>query len=101
MSLRRERFFLPLEADEDNADETSSQAPSELEYGASGVGRKADYWQGYRAAMAQRAPPFATSIASFDSDEDADKLSDAGSLPTLPRSPEASDASDDGTEVGR
>ena len=53
-------------------------------------GKKAEYWDGYRAAMATKAPPFTGSIASFDSD-DPDEISLDGHVAELPRSPSVSD----------
>lgn len=86
VALRRERFYLP-QADDDDALSEGSE-PSES---GGRVGRKADYWDGYRAAMAQKAPSFAKDIASFDSDSD-DAISSIASLPSLPASPSGSDS---------
>jgi len=97
VALRRERFYLNDEEDDTFDDDDDGSLFSE---GGGLRKRKADYWEGYRAAMAHKAPPFATSIASFESDDDDDdKLSDAPSLPVLPASPDGSDRSDDPTEL--
>lgn len=96
VTLRRARFLLPQMADD--ADDAASELsePVDDATGAAGRarGKKAGYWEGYRAAMAQKAPPFAGSIASFDSEDPDEDASEAGgALPTsvLPRSPSVSD----------
>lgn len=85
MTLRRARFLLPTAADD--ADEVASLPPSDA---GDTRGKKAEYWDGYRAAMATKAPPFTGSIASFDS-EDPDEISLDGHVAELPRSPSVSD----------
>ena len=95
VALKRERFFLNDDDADDDAEEDDDDA-SLLSAGGGRRARKADYWEGYRAAMSHKAPPFATSIASFESDDDDDdRLSDDAMLPTIPQSPSASDGSDD------
>jgi len=105
VALRRERFYLGENLDEDEEDEGSDDA-SEVSglSAAGGKGSKRSYWEGYRAAMAHKAPPLASGIGDFESDEDDDDDDDdltarSGGLPGLPRSPLASDFSDDGTEI--
>jgi len=105
VALRRERFYLGENLDEDEEDEGSDDA-SEVSglSAAGGKGSKRSYWEGYRAAMAHKAPPLASGIGNFESDEDDDDDDDdltarSGGLPGLPRSPLASDFSDDGTEI--
>ena len=85
MTLRRARFLLPTTTDD--ADEVASLPPSDA---GDPRGKKAEYWDGYRAAMATKAPPFTGSIASFDSD-DPDEISLDGRVAELPRSPSVSD----------
>ena len=103
VALRRERFLLPDEDGEDDEFADEDDDASMISESGGLRRRKADYWEGYRAAMSHKAPPFATSIASFETDDDAedddDKMSDAPSLPALPHSPSGSDLSDDPTEV--
>ena len=61
VSLKRERFFLGEVEEEDDEDDDVSLIS---ESGDGGLRkRKADYWQGYRAAMAQKAPPFDQQLA--------------------------------------
>jgi len=105
VALRRERFYLGENLNEDEEDEGSDDA-SEVSglSAAGGKGSKRSYWEGYRAAMAHKAPPLASGIGDFESDEDDDDDDDdltarSGGLPGLPRSPLASDFSDDGTEI--
>ena len=101
VALRRERFYLHEEDEEEGDGFDDDDDASLFSEGGGLRKRKADYWEGYRAAMSHKAPPFATSIASFetddDDDDDADRFSDAPSLPPLPESPDASDADDDPT----
>ena len=104
VALRRERFYLGENLDENEEDDASDDA-SEVSglSAAGGKGSKRSYWEGYRAAMAHKAPPLASGIGDFESDEDDDDDDDvtarSGGLPGLPRSPLASDFSDDGTEI--
>jgi len=97
VALRRERFHL----DEEAADDGDASEAS-IVSGGHAV-RKADYWEGYRAAMAQKAPHLASGIGDFESDDgvDDDWLPNAPGVPELPRSPLPSNASDDGAEVER
>ena len=88
MTLRRARFLLPTTTDD--ADEVASLPPSDAGDVGDPRGKKAEYWDGYRAAMATKAPPFTGSIASFDSD-DPDEISLDGRVAELPRSPSVSD----------
>ena len=88
MTLRRARFLLPTTTDD--ADEVASLPPSDAGDAGDPRGKKAEYWDGYRAAMATKAPPFTGSIASFDSD-DPDEISLDGRVAELPRSPSVSD----------
>ena len=105
VALRRARFFLQEDEEEDDLDALGDEDLDDEGGGGGGLRRrKADYWEGYRAAMSHKAPPFATSIASFETDDDydqdeQDKMSDAPSLPPLPESPIGSDFEDnDGIE---
>ena len=102
-ALKRERFYLP--EDDEAGDDAYDDDDDDASFASGGGrGRKAGYWEGYRAAMAHKAPPFSTAIATFESDDDDaldDDLSDRpdGAMPRLPASPDPSDLSDDASEV--
>ena len=72
--LRRERFFLPAESEDEGESDGALES-----YRPERTGTKADYWEGYRAAMAQKVPAWAGSVASFESDES--DISELGELP--------------------
>ena len=94
IALRRERFLVADDdagADGGDGDDDALSLASARE-GA--VATKADYWEGYRAAMAQKAPALAGSILSFDG-SGSDGGSEAGELPEVPPSPSGSEGGSD------
>ena len=85
IALRRERFLVADDdggADGGDGDDDALSLASARE-GA--VATKADYWEGYRAAMAQKAPALAGSILSFDGSGSDGGSDGGGELPRCRR----------------
>ena len=82
--FRRERFLLPP-PDEDGEEEDEGGGGGRIGGGGAGGGAtssnpKAEFWEGYRAAMDKKAPPFTRPIGSLESDNETDGWGDGASL---------------------